>query len=161
MEFANDRQRKTFELVQEYVAELFEDPYYDEGTAHFYVRYGSTVLEISVDPHGPEEAVVQVMAYCVQGVELDEELLRALLELNHTMSFGAFSLIGNDIYFSHSLFGRTLERSNLLSAIAAVATVSDDYDDRIATKYGGQRALDRIRDTGGMERRRQALRLES
>ena len=57
--------------------------------------------------------------------------------------------------FHHTLFGRTLERQNLLTGVAAVATVSDDYDDRIVAKYGGQRALDRIRDTGGRKRRRE------
>ncbi len=41
--------------------------------------------------------------------------------------------------------------------MAAVADVSDRYDDLIVEKFGGQRALDRIRDTGGMKRRREAL----
>ncbi len=97
------------------------------------------------------------MAYCVQDVEVDEDLLRGLLELNHKLPFGSFSLVGSDIFFSHSLFGRTLERANLLNAIAAVATISDDYDDRIVAKYGGERALDRIRETGGRKKRETAI----
>jgi len=114
-------------------------------------------MEISVEPYGPEEVVATVMAYCVQGVDVDEDLALGLLELNHTLPFGAFSLVGSDIFFSYAIFGRTLERSNLLNAIAAVATISDDYDDRIADKYGGERALDRIRDTGGRKRRAEVL----
>ena len=142
--------------VRTYLGELFdEDLFHDEETGHFYVRYGSTVLEISVDPYGPEEAVVMIMAYCVQGVEIVEDLLLGLLELNHSLPFGSFSLVGEDIFFHHALFGRTLERKSLLNAVAAVATVSDDYDDRIVAKYGGQRALDRIRDTGGRKRRKE------
>ncbi len=154
MEFTNPVQRETHERLNEYLPELFDDPYFDEENGHFYVSYGSTVIEISNDPYGPDEAVVTIMAYCVQGVEIDEDLLRGLLDLNHhEMSFGAFSISGRDVFFSYSLFARTLERSNLLNAVATVSTVSDDYDDRIVAKYGGQTALQRIRDTGGRKQR--------
>jgi hypothetical protein len=97
--------------------------------------------------------MVQVMAYCVQGVRLEPDLLLGVLELNHHLAFRRFSLVGRDIFLSHTLFGRGLERGALLSAIAAVANTSDEYDDRIVAKYGGQTALDRIRDTGGKKRR--------
>lgn len=149
----NEPHSKVYERVELYLSELFEEVHNDED-GHFYVRYGSTVIEISVDPYGPEEEAVIIMSYCVQGVRADEDLLRALLELNHSLPFGSFSLVGDDIFFQYALFGRTLERPNLLNAIASVSTISDDYDDKIAAKYGGQRALDRIRDTGGRKRRK-------
>jgi hypothetical protein len=145
--------RQTHERVAEYLDELFEDPYHEPDNGHFYVRYGTTVLELSVDPYGPEEAMVTVMAYCVQGVRLDQDLLLGLLELNHHLPFGAFSLVGRDIFLSHALFASAMDRGTLLGAIAAVANVSDEYDDRIVAKYGGQTALDRIRDTGGRRQR--------
>jgi hypothetical protein len=153
MEFAHEDHQATHSKVQEFLAELFEEPYLDPDNAHFYVGYGSTVLEISVEPYGPEETIVEVTAYCVQGVERTENLLLGLLELNHELPVGAFSLVGEDVFFSHTLFGKSLERNNLLGAIAAVANISDDYDDRIVDKYGGQTALDRIRDTGGRRKR--------
>lgn len=153
MDFEHDHHRATHEKVGVFLTELFEDPYLDPDNAHFYVGYGSTVLELSVDPYGPEETIIEVTAYCVQGVEPQEKLLIGLLELNHELPIGAFSIVGSDIFYSHTLFGRALDRSNLLGAIAAVATVSDDYDDRIVDKYGGQTALDRIRDTGGKKQR--------
>ena len=146
MHFAHDIHRTAYERTREYLHELFEDPVEEEG--HFYVRYGSTVLEIAVEPYGPEEASVVVMSYCVQGADIDDELKDGLLALNHDLLFGAFSIVEDDIFFSYTLFGRTLERSNLLGALAAVAEISDDYDDKIVAKYGGQRALDRIRDRG-------------
>ncbi|HEX9734051.1 MAG TPA: YbjN domain-containing protein [Thermoanaerobaculia bacterium] len=161
MEFASDKHREVYQRVKVYLAELFDDKlYHEEETGHFYVRYGSTVLEISVEPYGvddADDAIMIAMSYCVQGVEVDEELLRGLLELNHTLPFGSFSLVGDDIFFSHSLLGQTLERSNVLATIAAVANVSDEYDDRIVERFGGQRALDRIRDTGGLKRRRESI----
>ncbi len=153
MEFEHPHHEETHTKIREYLAELFDDPYLDEENGHFYVGYGSTVLEISVEPYGPEETTVEVTAYCVQGVKREEKLLLGLLELNHKLPVGAFSLLGEDIFFSHAIFGRELDRKNLLGAIAAVANVSDEYDDRIVTKYGGQTALDRIRDTGGRKKR--------
>lgn len=151
--FEHAVQAETFAKVKEYLGELFEEPYHDPENDHFYVRYGTTVLEISVEPHGPEESVVHIMSYCVQDVELADDLLLGLLELNHQMVCGAFSLVGNDIFFAHSLYGRSLEPRDLLRAITSVAEVADDYDDRIVAKYGGQTALERIQDTGGRRKR--------
>lgn len=150
----SDNHDNVFEQVETYLEELFEDIYHDPETDHFYVRYGSTVVEISVEPYGPEEVVVLIVAYCVQGIEVDESLMRGLLELNHSLPFGTFSLVGNDIFVHQALFGRTLARPNLLNAIASVATTSDEWDDLLVGKFGGERALDRIRHTGGREQRR-------
>ncbi len=154
MEFEHEHHELTHHNVQQFLGELFDDLYLDPENAHFYVGYGSTVLEISVEPYGPEETIIEVTAYCVQGAELSENLLLGLLELNHEIRVGAFSLVGNDIFFSQKIFGRSLDRKNLLGTIAAVANTSDEYDDRIVEKYGGQTALDRIRDTGGRDKRR-------
>jgi len=153
MEFESEVHRETFERVREYVDELIDEPYLDQETGHLYGRFGSTVLEISVDPYGPEESVVRVMAYCVQGAQVDESLLEGLLELNHSLPVGGFSVVGDDVFFSHSLFGRNLEPRNFLGTMAAVATVADDYDDRIVAEYGGETALERIQVTGGRKRR--------
>ena len=158
MSWENLVQKETHGKLREYLSELFEEPVEDAETAHFYVRYGSTILEISVEPQGEDEAIIMVMAYCAQGVKPHPDLLLGLLELNQILPFGAFSLVGEDVFFSHALFGSSLQRSNLLGAITAVASVSDDYDDRIVAKYGGQTALDRIRDTGGREPRRRRAR---
>jgi hypothetical protein len=153
--FENPVHQETFQKLKEFLGELFEEPYHDPENDHFYVRYGSTVLEISVEPYGSEETMVVIMSYCVQDVELDEELLAGLLELNHQMACGHFSVVGNDIFFAHSLFGRNLDPRDLLRAITAVATVADDNDDRIVARYGGQTALERIQDTGGRRRRQE------
>ena len=151
--FEHAVQEATFRKVKEYLGELFEEPYHDPENNHFYVRYGTTVLEISVEPYGSEEAVVTIMSYCVQDVEMEEDLLTGLLELNHQLLCGSFSVVGNDIFFAHSLFGSSLEPRDLLRAITSVATLADDYDDRIVARYGGQTALEKIQDTGGWKKR--------
>jgi hypothetical protein len=151
--FEHTIQEETFRKVKEYLGELFEEPYHDPENNHFYVRYGTTVLEISVEPYGPEEAMVTIMSYCVQDVEVEDDLLLGLLELNHQLLCGSFSVVGNDIFFAHSLFGSSLEPRDLLRAITSVATLADDYDDRIVARYGGQTALEKIQDTGGWRKR--------
>ena len=151
--FEHAVQEATFRKVKEYLGELFEEPYHDPENNHFYVRYGTTVLEISVEPYGSEEAVVTIMSYCVQDVEMEDDLLLGLLELNHQLLCGSFSVVGNDIFFAHSLFGSSLEPRDLLRAITSVATLADDYDDRIVARYGGQTALEKIQDTGGWKKR--------
>ncbi len=147
--------QETFLKLKEYLGELFDEPYHDPENDHFYVRYGTTVLEISVEAYGSEETMVVIMSYCVQDVEVEEELMTGLLELNHRIPCGHFSVVGNDIFFAHSLFGRSLDPRDLLRAITAVATIADDYDDRIVARYGGQTALERIQDTGGRRRRQE------
>src|ERR1044072_8714662 len=120
MEFAHAAHREANERVQEHQGELLVDPYLDRETAHFYLRYGTTVLEIAVDPYGPDETMVQVMAYCVQGARLEPDLMMGLLQLTHHLAFGAFSVVGRDIFLSHTLFGRGLERAARLPASDAV-----------------------------------------
>jgi len=154
MKFDTEVHQQTFDAVREYIDELIDEPYYEEESGHFYGRYGSTVLEIGVNSYGPAEAVVNITAYCAQGVEVDDSLMEGLLGLNHTLPMGAFSLVGTDVFFSHSLFGRALTPSSFLGAVAAVATVADDYDDRIVAEYGGETALERIESTGGPQKRR-------
>ncbi|MEM7052753.1 MAG: hypothetical protein AAF604_24020 [Acidobacteriota bacterium] len=155
MQFEHDVQRETHARVEDYLPDFFEDPFHDQENGHFYVRYGSTVLEISVDAYGPQEAVVKITSYCVQNAEISAKLTAELLALNHDLAFGAFSMIGRDVFFSHSIFGRDMNARRLLDAIAAVANVADEYDDLLAAKYGGTTALERIQQTGGRSQRRQ------
>ena len=153
MRFAHAVHEETFRRVADYLPDFCDRPFQDDEDGHFYVRYGSTVLEIAVDPYGPQEATVKITSYCVQGVEITQELLHNLLEINHTIPFGAFSAVGDDIFFGHSVFGRDLTPRALLTAIAAVANAADEFDDLLAEKYGGQTALELIQETGGRRRR--------
>lgn len=157
MNFEHELHQETHDRVEQFLSELFEAPHHDPDNGHFYVLYGSTILEVSVEPYGPEDTTVEVTAYCVQGVEPNEELALGLLQLNQQLPIGAFSIVGRDVFYSHTLLGRSLDRKNLLGTIAAVADASDEYDDRIVDKYGGQTALDRIRDTGGRAKRRESM----
>ena len=145
MEFEHDAHQSVHKKVGQILDELFEEPYQDPDDGHFYVTYGSTVLEISVDAYGPEEAIVRLVAYCVQGVEVSENLERGLLETNLDLSVGAFALIDRDVFLCYSLIGKSIDNRSLLDAIAGVATTSDEYDDKIVARFGGKTALERLR----------------
>jgi hypothetical protein len=44
-------------------------------------------------------------------------------------------------------------RSNCCGRSHRIATLADDYDDRIVARFGGQTALEKIQDTGGRRQR--------
>ena len=88
------------------------------------------------------------MAYCVQGVEVSENLERGLLETNLDLPGGGFALIDQDVFLCYSTFGKTTNSRSLLDAIAAIANTSDEYDDLIVAKYGGKTAMESVSQSG-------------
>ncbi len=143
--FHTQCQEEVYRQVNSYLDELVDEHFDDSEHCDFYLKYGSTVLEISIKPYEEDDAVVEVLAFCVQGVESTPELLSELLRINYDVPLGAFSMVGNDVFFSHAFLGRRLRGEQLIASLDAVASIADDYDERIVSKYGGQTALERIR----------------
>jgi hypothetical protein len=143
--FKTSCQEETYWKVRGLLDELVDEHFDDAEHCDFYVKFGTTVVEISIDPFDDDNAVVEVLAFCAQGVEPTAELMRELLELNAGISLGAFSLVGNDVYFSHTFIGRGLSAEELIASLTSVAAISDEYDEQIVAKYGGETALDRLR----------------
>lgn len=131
--------------VRSILDELVEEHFDDAEHCDFYLKYGSTLLEISIHPYEEDNAVIRVLAYCVSGVEPSAKLMSELLELNAEVPLGAFSSTGNDIYYSHAFLGRRLEPEQLVASLNSVATIADEYDERIVARYGGETALERLR----------------
>jgi len=74
-------------------------------------------------------------------VTMEVPLAMQLLEMNALLRFGAFAYVptGEVIVFSHTLLGgATLNATELTAAVRDVAIIADEYDDRIAARYGGQ-----------------------
>lgn len=121
---------------------LSSSPAYRQIDERLYiVKQGSCFVMINVLPWGKERAVVRCVAQLVKGVNLVPELARQLLELNAILRFGAFAFVPEDglILFMHSILGGpTLDSEELLTTVADVALVADEYDDRIARHFGGQ-----------------------
>ncbi len=138
-------QEEVYRQVKSHLDELVDEHFDDAEHCDFYLKYGSTVLEISIDPFEEDDAVIEVLAFCVQGVEPSFELMRDLLRFNSELPLGAFSMVGQDIFFSHSFLGRRLLPEQLIASLESVATISDDYDEKLVAAHGGETALERLR----------------
>ena len=138
-------QEEVYGHVKGYLDDLVDEHFDDADHCDFYLKFGSTVLEISIGPHEEEEAVIEILAFVVQGVEPTFELTRDLLRFNSEVPLGAFSMVGQDVFFSHSVLGRRLRPEQLIASLQSVATISDEYDEKLVNSYGGETALDCLR----------------
>jgi hypothetical protein len=138
-------QEEVYRQVKSYLDELVDEHFDDAEHCDFYLKYGSTVLEISIDPYEEDDAVIEVLAFCVQGVEPTFEMMRELLRLNSQVPLGAFSLVGNDIFYSHSFLGRRMPPEQFIASLDSVASMADEYDEKLVARYGGETALECIR----------------
>ncbi|HUP45313.1 MAG TPA: YbjN domain-containing protein [Thermoanaerobaculia bacterium] len=144
-QFHTQCQEEVYRQVKSYLDELVDEHFDDAEHCDFYLKYGSTVLEVSIFPWEDDDAVIEVLAFCVKGVEPTPDLMRELLELNSEVVLGAFSMVGNEIFFSHSFLGRRLRPEQLIASLDMVASTSDEYDEQIVAKYGGETALEVLR----------------
>lgn len=145
-------QEEVYRFVKSCLDELVDEHFDDADHCDFYLKYGSTVLEISIDPYEDDNAVIEILAFCVQGVEPTYDLLKELLRLNSEVPLGAFSMVGGDIFFSHAILGRRLQAEQLITSLDSVASISDLYDEQLVSKYGGETALERLRSTSRKQR---------
>jgi hypothetical protein len=153
IEFHTQCQEEVYRQVKSYLDELVDEHFDDASHCDFYLKYGSTVLEISIDAYEEDDAVIEILAFCVQGVEPTFELMQELLQLNSDTPLGAFSLVERDIFYSHSFLGRRLRPEQLIASLDSVASVSDLYDEKLVAKYGGETALERLRSNAKLQRR--------
>ena len=113
-------------------------------------KQGSSIVMINVLAWNADRAVVRCVAQLVKGVSMEVPLALQLLEMNALMRFGAFAYVpaGDVIIFSHTLLGgETLDGEELVTTIRDVAIIADEYDDRIAARYGGQTMQDLLEET--------------
>jgi hypothetical protein len=145
MEFANDIQKETYEKVKGWMTELYgESAKVYPDTPSFGVGVGSAWTYVNVYAWGDDRATIQCFAWVVTGAEMDEALMQFLLRENYDMRFGMFGIDDEkDIFFKHSIMGVTADKGELKAAIAAVAYTADEYDDKIRSRWGGQRSADR------------------
>src|SRR5215510_8158760 len=119
----------------------------DEGL--YVVKQGSSIVMINVIAWNPDRAVVRCVAQLVKGVTMEVPLALELLELNALLRFGAFAYVpaGEVVIFSHTLLDSDLmDRDEFVETIRDFAIIADDYDDRIAARYGGQTMRDLIEE---------------
>lgn len=151
-EFHTPCQEDVYKHVKRFLDELVDEHFDDAEHCDFYLKFGSTLLEISIAPYEEDNAVIQILAYCVHGVDPSIELMRQLLSLNAQVPLGAFSLVGRDVFFSHAFIGRKLQPEQLIVSLSSVAAIADEYDEKIVERFGGETALERMTSTAGRGR---------
>ena len=87
-QFHTQCQEEVYRQVKTYLDELVDEHFDDASHCDFYLKYGSTVLEISIHPWEEDDAVIEVLAFCVKGCQPTLELLQELLELNTEIILG-------------------------------------------------------------------------
>lgn len=115
----------------------------------YVIKQGSAYVMVNIVPWGEEKAMVRCVAQLVKGILMDGELAMQLMQLNAHLRFGAFAYdpVDNLVLFVHSILGgTTLDSDELLATLRDVALIADEYDDRLVTKYGGQRMQDVIEE---------------
>jgi hypothetical protein len=113
------------------------------------VKQGSSMVMIKVHPW-KDHAIVRLVAQLVKGVSIECQLAVELLGLNAILRFGAFAFVpeGQAIILCHTLIDRDLgDRDEFRETIRDFAFVADEYDDRIAARYGGQTMEDLMEES--------------
>ena len=148
MEFSSSAQKACYEKVVPWLKEIF---------GHFMVTrddkpmvgvaVGSAFAQVAVLPWGDDDATVTTRAYVVTGVEATPDLMKYLLQKNtDTMMFGAFGLDHEgDIVLEHTLICSSCDKEELKASVMSVVTMADKYDDEIVARWGGVKALDKLR----------------
>lgn len=120
----------------------------------YVVKQGSAYVMINIVPWDKDKSMVRCVAQVVKGIEMNGELALRLLKLNAHLRFGAFAYdpVDNLVLFVHSILGgTTLDSDELLATLSDVALISDEYDDKLVKRHGGQRMQD-ILEEAALER---------
>lgn len=147
--FATTAQETVFGRVGQYLEEIFGKTVEQvDDKPIFMLARGSAAASVGVFPLG-NDAVVTVRAWVVFGPEVTIELCQLLLRENARLHYGAFGLAGDqDICFRYSLVGSSISCESLKAAVETVLETADDFDDIIQAQFGGQRAMDVVREDG-------------
>ena len=62
-QFHTQCQEEVYRQVKSYLDELVDEHFDDASHCDFYLKYGSTVLEISIDPYEEDDAVIEILAF--------------------------------------------------------------------------------------------------
>lgn len=109
-----------------------------DGEGDFMVPYGSGITWVRPVDWTEGRTLVRVWSITNVDLPLDGELTRFLLTANAQIVFGGFRLEPPAVILVHYLLGDYLNRNELLTAVAAVATTADHYGPEIKARFGGR-----------------------
>ncbi|MBD2102426.1 YbjN domain-containing protein [Leptolyngbya sp. FACHB-261] len=148
MEFETEAQRACYDKVATWMGQLFgKFPCARPDVPGLGLFRGSALVEVLIYPWGENDAVINSRSFVAVGAELTSDLMLFLLQENARMRFGAFGVDQKgDILFEDTIVDYGDDKKEFEASVTAVLDVADEYDDLIVSKWGGQRALDRIRE---------------
>ena len=118
--------------ITHFLQDIFDDYEVAEADGIHSFSFGSINVEIRVVPWHTEDVLINVFSYVAEEVVVTQELTEELLRLNATTPFGSFGItFDNSVIYSYSLAGRNIDKNEFLAAVQTVATIADDYDEKI------------------------------
>jgi hypothetical protein len=127
-----------------------ERDYYVGKDGRYAITQGSTAVFIC-PVQWEHYTLVQIFAPVAQDINstcINAEFALFLTNLNNQLLFGKFSFDDSrqTIWCEHVLLGDFLDARELIVALEMVALTADRYDEIIAERTGGKRAIDKARE---------------
>ena len=146
MDFTNDAQAECYAKVRPWLEDLFGDSLLASPDApEFGIMVGSAFAQTTLHPF-QDDVLICTRAYVVRGADLSYELYDFLLRENFNVVVGGFGISPQgDVFFQHTILGSACDAAELEASVMAVALLADGYDDKIRSRWGGERALDQAR----------------
>lgn len=130
--------------VQRILAEKFGSARVDSD-GDFFVTYQSAVVFVRVRDWMDSGTVVKIFSHVLRDIKVTPEVYKWVATNSINPMFGAFGLAEGDhptILLSHNLLGDSLDPDELLNAVAAVAIMADEQDDKLQKMFGGRRMIE-------------------
>ena len=142
MKFSNAEHERAYHQVAELIRGLYGKSAVPDSRnlPQFWIRSGSADVMVAVMPAGDKNSSVWIQSWVNNGAEPSKEYYQFLLRANYDLRFGGFFIDDKGgTGFSYHFPSSGLNEATLSWAINAIATTADDYDDKIASQFGGQR----------------------
>jgi hypothetical protein len=147
-----DSQQATYAKIVPWLEENFDSVIRDDSAGRAEVHVGSAVVRVTVrpGPPGDDDSFITMRSWVVQRPRITTALCRYLLRENASLRFGKFGIDEDgDVTLDHTLLGSTVSHKEVKVVLHMLASLADDYDDRLMAQYGGKRAIDVMRDKQG------------
>jgi hypothetical protein len=114
----------------------------------YLVPYDSTMVVVRPREISGERTTVTVYGLCNQNVPVSPALYEWVARNTDAYIFGHLAMYVDDetqmasITFTHTLLGDYLDPEELRNTVGAIASTSNDLDDEIQDRFGGERWVD-------------------
>lgn len=124
--------------------------YYVGQDGHYAISQGSAAVFI-YPVQWEHYTLVEIIAPVAQDIDstrINADFALFLTDINNKLLFGKFSFDDTyqTIWCEHVLLGDFLDARELIVALEMVALTADKYDELIAERTGGKRAIDKARE---------------